>query len=38
MQRAAAASPVVFQEHMEPLHRMILSHDLEKKSLTDEDK
>jgi hypothetical protein len=23
MQRAAAASPVVFQEHMEPLYRMI---------------
>ena len=28
MQRAAAASPVVFQERMEPLYRMIKQRDL----------
>jgi hypothetical protein len=29
MQRAAAASPEVFQERMEPLYRMIKQRDLE---------
>ena len=28
MKRAAAASPEVFQEHMEPLYRMIKQRDL----------
>jgi hypothetical protein len=27
MQRAAALAPGVFQEHMEPLHRMVLEHN-----------
>jgi hypothetical protein len=27
LQRAAAAAPHVFQERMEPLHRMVLKHE-----------
>ena len=27
LDRASSAAPEVFQQHMEPLHRMILAHD-----------
>ena len=29
LQRAASAAPEVFQEHMEPLHRMVLAYESE---------
>ena len=32
MKRAADASPEVFQEHMEPLYRMVKAYDMEKKN------
>jgi hypothetical protein len=36
MNRVAAASPEVFQEQMEPLHRMIVSYGTERTAAEDE--
>jgi hypothetical protein len=38
LDRLAAAAPEVIQQRMDDLHKMILSHEIAKKSLTDEDK
>ena len=33
MRRAAEGAPDVFQEHMEPLYRMVKKYDMEKKDV-----